>query len=142
MTTSNSKNEGDTRKAFNKLFETVPFGEMNYDEFKNLSTNSGETALKFREMIDEFKSNSDSEFFPKQFEFLLKHLQDICQRQILLNRINDPTTTEDPEGDWTSFEELFMMDRAALDEYRTKQAEHVHEEGKWFYLKATELIIS
>lgn len=102
---------------------------MNYEQFKNLSTNSGETAIKFREMIDEFKSNSDSEFFPKQFEFLLKHIQDICQRQILLNRINDPTTTEDPWGDWTNFEELFLMDRAALDQYRTKQAENIHEQG-------------
>lgn len=102
---------------------------MDYEHFKGLSTSTGETAVKFRQLIDEFKSNSDSEFFPKQFEFLLKHIQDICQRQILLNRINDPTKTEDPYGDCTNFEELFMMDRAALDEYRTKQAEIIHEQG-------------
>lgn len=126
---SANEKEMESRKAFNRLFETVPFGEMNYDEFKNLSQDTGETVKKFRDMIDEFKNNSDSKFFPKQFEFLLKHLQDTCQRNILLNRINDPGETEDPEGDCLHFQELFGMDRTALEEYRTKQAIQVYNQG-------------
>jgi hypothetical protein len=88
-----------SRKAFDKIFSAVPFGQMNFEEFKNLSKAQGEVAQNFIDMINEAKNNSTSKFFPKQFEYLLKHLQDSSQRQVLLNKISDPATTETPQSD-------------------------------------------
>jgi len=100
---------------------------MNYAEFKNLSKAQGEAAKNFREMIEEAKLNSVSKFFPQQFEYLLKHLQDSSQRQVLLNQINDPKTTVKPDKDCETFKEIFEFDRADLSEFRSKQAEKLHD---------------
>jgi len=50
-------------------------------------------------MIEEAKKKSTSKFFPKQFEYLLKHLKDSSKRHQLLNKISDPKVTENPEED-------------------------------------------
>ena len=111
------------RKSFNKLFSGVPLGQMNFKEFKKLSKAEGEDAENFRIMIEHAKYNSQSKFFPKQFEYLLKHLQDSSIRQVLLNQISDPRKTEHPIEDWENFEKLFNLDRSDLSDFRTKQAE-------------------
>ena len=78
---------------------------MSYDEFKKLNnednayTNSiklsndkGSASInasrKFRELIEQVKSKSNVTFLPKQFVYLLKHLQDASHRQELLNQVS------------------------------------------------------
>lgn len=87
------------RKVFNKIFSEVPFGQMNFQEFKKLSKAEGKAAQYFQEMIEIAKIKSQSKFFPRQFDYLLKHLQDSSIRQVLLNQINDPRSTIHPAED-------------------------------------------
>lgn len=116
-----------SRKSFNKIFAAVPFGQMNFQEFKHLSKAEGKAAQNFVNMISEAKTKSTSKFFPKQFEYLLKHLQDSSHRQALLQKIHDPRNTQQPEEDCSVFQQIFRMDRSDLSEFYTKQASKINE---------------
>lgn len=69
----------------------------------------GPVAERFIEMIEDCKHFSESKFFPKQFEYLLKHLQDSSKRNVLLSKISNPKSTVTPRQDCNLFEQVFRM---------------------------------